>query len=84
MKEKNPPEWMKKGALVEFKPEFFLYPGFKKGEKFTGRLESDPFLMPSGRWKVLRIVDMDERYQELTGKTVHSMACIKSLTQIRR
>ena len=83
MKSKKPPEWMKKGVLVEFTPEFFPYQGFRRGEKFTGRLESDPFPMPSGDWKV-RIGDMDERYQELTGRNVHTLASVIHVSQVRR
>lgn len=82
MATKQPEDWMRKGVLVEYCPEYMT--GAKPGEKFTGRLESDPFRIRSGgRW-VVRIGDMDERYQQITGRNVQTFAGIQFIKQFRR
>jgi len=82
---KTPPDWMKRGVLVEYRPP--ILPGIGgKDWAFTGRLESDPFLMGNpkyGRWMV-RIGDMDENYQQNTGRKVHSLASIDYVYRMRR
>jgi hypothetical protein len=81
----KPAEWMKKGVLVEFVPKFL--PGSKEGDVFTGRLSCDPWQIRTGdRFApyVVTIADMDERYQQITGRTVHTIAGIDSIRQIRR
>lgn len=84
MKHAKPEPWMKKGVPVNFKPKFLPNDGFKEGDVFTGRLECDPFRI-SGRGRyVVRIGDMDERYQKITGRNVHSIAGIESISQVRR
>lgn len=69
--------WMKKGVPVTYCPVYI--DGRHSSEAYTGRIAVEPFKIgnpKNDRW-VVRIEDMDEKFQQQFGRTVIAIASVK-------
>lgn len=74
--------WMRFGVRVEYAPPFLQ--GTRNDRVYSGRLGGEPFLVgcpKNNRW-VVRIENMDERYQKMFGRSVHSNAGVEYVTRV--
>lgn len=82
MKKIEIPAWVRNGAPVKYRPVFG--PKDSQGIVYSGILEGEPYLMgnPQNRRWVVRIVDLDDDYAKMFGRSVVPNASLNEISPI--